>query len=308
MAPESVRRLARRGLLALLVLTAWRCPLPPGALAAEQPEPAEKVKRECADAYLAAQRLRKEAELLAARQNLLRCARDQCPPVVKPDCVQWLAEVEEAIPTIVFAAKGLDGRDTTAVRVSLDGELLADRIDGKPVALDPGVHQVRFELTEAAAEPAAQEERIVVRQGEKNRLVATSFARRPEPSGGGDAGADQAPAVEERSAPVAAIVIGSVGVAGMAVFAALGAVGTSELDDLRATCGKTSTCDPADVNAARGKLIGADVALGVGIAGIAVGTGLLLYHYLSEPNDETAWSWGVGPTDGGAYGRAKWSW
>ncbi|MBW2529339.1 MAG: hypothetical protein JRI23_34500 [Deltaproteobacteria bacterium] len=282
--------------------------VPEGTSDSESIDPAEAMKKECADAYLASQRLRKEGKLIAARGQLLLCARDQCPAVVKPDCVQWLSEVEAAIPTVVFAAKGRDGSDTSTVRVWLDGELFSKQLDGKPVPLDPGVHQVRFELVDSAAGVAAKEQEIVVRQGEKNRLVSISFARPSAAPSAPAPGDEHRPKPDDRGAPVAAIVIGSVGVVGLGVFAILAALGTSELDDLRSTCGQTSTCDPADVDAARNKLIGADVSLGIGIAGVAVGTGLLLYHYLGSSEEQTAFRWGVVPASGGAYGQVGWSW
>jgi len=46
-------------------------------------------------------------------------------------------------------AEDTTGADTLAVRVTIDGQLLAETLDGKAVPIDPGEHVVRFELAGA---------------------------------------------------------------------------------------------------------------------------------------------------------------
>jgi len=129
-------------------------------------------KEECISAYEQAQDLRKQSHLINARQRLLVCTREVCPAVLRKDCVQWLEEVERSMPTVVVDVKGTDGSDVVAVKVYLDGKLVAEQLDGKPISLDPGQHTFRFEIAGAPA----KEERIVVPEGTKNRRVAVSFA------------------------------------------------------------------------------------------------------------------------------------
>jgi hypothetical protein len=91
--------------------------------------------------------------------------------------VSWLADVEKLTPTVVFGARA-HGSEVTDVRVSVDGELVAARIDGKPIALDPGEHRFRFER--AGETPV--EQTSVVLAGEKERLVDVRFGPEPVPT------------------------------------------------------------------------------------------------------------------------------
>ena len=59
-----------------------------------------------------------------------------------------------------------------------------------------------------------------------------------------------------------------VGVVGFAAMGVLIGVAGGDLNQLRTTC--APQCDPSDVDAVHTKLVVADVALGVGIAGVAV--------------------------------------
>lgn len=126
---------------------------------------------QCLDASSAAQDLRREKHLVAAREQLLVCARATCPGVVQRDCAGWLAEVEAATPTVVFAVKDATGADVVAARIELDGKPLLEQLTGGAVAIDPGVHALRVIV--ATGEPVAQQ--LVIREGEKNRLVEVAL-------------------------------------------------------------------------------------------------------------------------------------
>ena len=56
--------------------------------------------------------------------------------------------------------------------MTVDGQVVEERLDGKAVPIDPGEHVVRFET--AGANPG-QEAELLVTQGEKNRKVVASF-------------------------------------------------------------------------------------------------------------------------------------
>jgi hypothetical protein len=71
---------------------------------------------------------------------------------------------------------------------------------------------------------------------------------------------------------MASIVLGGVGVAALGSFAAFGILGKNQLATLHETCGATHTCAEADVDAARTKLIVADVSLGVSVVALGVAT------------------------------------
>jgi hypothetical protein len=131
----------------------------------------------CLSAAEAGQRLRDSGSYRRARDQFIACAAEECPGEVRKGCVGWLAELEKLMPTVVFAARS-QGQEVTDVRVSADGEPVAERIDGKPVALDPGEHHFRFERT---GEESVEEAAVVV-AGEKQRRVTARFGPEPIPT------------------------------------------------------------------------------------------------------------------------------
>jgi hypothetical protein len=120
----------------------------------------------CIDANTKAQELRRDGKLFEARTALNTCANRACPGMVRDDCTRRLDELERTQPTIVFSVKDAAGTDVSAVRVSVDGRKLADRLDGKALAVDPGTHRFSFEW---AGQPPVTRQ-LLVREGEKGRL------------------------------------------------------------------------------------------------------------------------------------------
>ena len=233
----------------------------------------------CVKASEQAQSLKDEGKLKRARDQLLICARDVCPSVVKKDCVQGLAEVDGSMPSVVMSAKDARGRDLSAVKVSIDGVPLTDRLDGKPQPIDPGEHLFRFEL----AGSAPTEEKVVIRTGEKNRAVSIQF---PLAEGAPPAAETPAPAPTERPAakpPIAGYVIGGIGVVALGGFAIFGISGKNAVSDMRDGPTKCApTCDQSRVDSARTKLVLADVSLGIGVVAIGVATYLILTNKAPE--------------------------
>jgi hypothetical protein len=214
----------------------------------------------CVQAVDRAQRSRYDGKLRAARDDLVICARDACPKPIRRDCAQWLGEVEEKLPSVVFRVS-VNAEDAHDVKILVDGEPLAGAGEGRAVALDPGEHS----LTVEAADAVPLTTRRVVREGEKSRVIAIGLSperRQVEVTKGA--------APPTRSIPASAFVATSVAALGFAGFAYLGLSGTHDLDHLRETC--KPNCAPSDVTAAREKLLVGDIALGIGVlaAGIAV--------------------------------------
>ena len=237
--------------------------MPTTAAASEPDKPIDKAL--CADNYRNAQIQRKSGALKRARESLLVCVSDRCPSVMQPDCTRWLTEVEAALPSIAFAAKGTDGNDVTTVRVTMDGQLLTDTIDGKSIAVDPGSHALRFE--HEGEEPI--EQTIIVREGEKARVVSVSWAK----SQGG--GPSDAPEPRPRSGPpTSAWVLGGVGAGALATFGVLALHGMSRRSDLEKEC--FGSCRQEQVDSIKTELTIADVALGVGVVSLGVSAVLFL--------------------------------
>lgn len=230
---------------------------------AESDKPADRAM--CADVYKNAQVQRKNGALKRARESLLVCVSDKCPSILQPDCTRWLTEVEAALPSVALAAKGPDGKDITAVRVTVDGQPFSEALDGKSLSIDPGAHVFVFEH---GSEPPI-EQTIMVREGEKARVISVSWAKTPKTE---EVGA--APMPEKRNAPVAAWVFGGVGLAGLATFGALGIHGMTRRSSLEDDCfGK---CTQGQVDSIKSEFMFADIALGVGVVSLGVSAALFL--------------------------------
>ncbi len=264
------------------------------APAAGQPDD-DATQDQCVAAHLDNQKLRQQGELQDARQQLVFCAQDACPPPIRTECVGWLGELDAQMPTVVIGAKDKAGKDTSAVRVSVDGKLVAEQLDGRPMSIDPGPHEVT-----CIHDRKTRVEKVVIAQGKKNRPITCSFEEQVA-----------APVVEAEGAPVgqlvAGIVIGVVGLGGVATFAALGTIGKSEAADLDVACREgmqTPDCTTKNIDSTEAKLLAADIALVAGVALTAVSLGLVIHWVLSEPDDEeSALRWDVHPTPGGAFGN-----
>jgi len=229
-------------------------------------------KLACIGASEDGQNQRDQGKLLAARASFARCVSDTCPAVVRTDCGKWLADVEERIPTFQVRVRDGRGQDVVDGTLMVDGAARADATSGRFVPIDPGVHVLR--CTRPGGEVV--EQRVVVREREKDRLVdvvvgvaASSDASPPAPAASPDAS-------HGRPFPVAAVAAGGVAALALGSFAFFGATAKSDLDHLRATC--APACAASDADAAHTKWIVANVSLGVA----AVAAGLAVWLYLSN--------------------------
>jgi hypothetical protein len=171
--------------------------------------------------------LRNAHRLRESRDELLQCAMPTCPAEVRGECERRLAIVSGEIPSIVLAARDARGADLVDVRVLLDGALIAPKLDGAPIAVDPGVHVFRFE---APAQPSV-EERVLVREGEKDRPIRVTIGA--------------APSVERRRDPTfraLGLGAGSAGLAGVIVGAIFGGLASSAWSRSESECRTPNDC------------------------------------------------------------------
>jgi hypothetical protein len=257
-------------------------------------EPPLDQKRACLSVHREAQVSRREGRLVAAREALLQCAREVCPNVIRTDCVDWLSDVDRVMPSIILSARSKKG-DEADVHVTMDGRPLATRLTGKSIAVDPGEHTLRFEL--APHDPV--EEKIIVRQAEKDRVVQVFLGKVEEPK----PIAPPPPPPEEvethRPVPWTVFALGGVAVAGTAMFIGFGTSGVSSRKSLLGSC--APFCDQSAVQSVRTRFIVADVSLGVGVAAAAASVvTFALRPTLTKPKSPSAPSLGVTPTSSGA--------
>jgi hypothetical protein len=179
-------------------------------------------------------------------------------------------------PSVIVSAKDEQGADLSDVRVFLDGDPLVTKLDGRPARVDPGEHKLRIE---ADGRPPV-EQHLVVRAGEKNRVIEVRLGSAGDTTGQTEHGA---PPPEPRSAPDAkrtsALVFGGLALVAFGTEAYFGLSGMSDRSTLLAQpCAQTGTCSSSTVDSIRTKFTVADIALGVGLASGA----LALYLFLSS--------------------------
>ena len=200
-----------------------------------------QTQEACLWSYEQGQRLRDRGKLIETREKLLVCAQDVCPELARKDCERWLREVDASTPSVVVRARDPEGRDAVDVQMWVDGSPFLRRLDGRARPLDPGVHFLRYEM----AGGKAFQERIVVVEGEKNRILLVDFAK--------DSG-DAAPSTTKGpSRPASAYVFAGIGVIGLAGFAYFASAGLSERSDLERSC--FGRCSEEQIDRARSKLM-----------------------------------------------------
>lgn len=232
---------------------------------------AEPALKECVAAAEGGQKLRDDGKLTDARDAFITCASSSCPGVVAKQCGEWLEEVERAMPSVSFRVLDPHRRELVDVRIFLDGEKIGDTIDARARAVNPGDHTVRVER----ADGTSVEQRVIVRAGEKNRIVELAFDALP-------ALAAPSASTSGATSPAAATVGGEglrvplLGWVGLGV-GVLGGLGTylfassakGDTDDLRRQC--APACDPSERDSIDQKLLFANVSLGVGAVGLGAG-------------------------------------
>jgi hypothetical protein len=261
--------------LALLGVSLFALPLSRSAYADD--------KSECIAASEKGQQLRGDHKYVAAHEQFLACARDVCPPAVKKDCTDGVAELDKITPTVIMRAKDKKGQDLVSVKVTADGAPFTEQLDGHARPLDPGAHTFRFEA--AGQDPI--EQKVVLAEGEHDRGVLAAFG------GGGETLTPRS----KKGLPVGGIILGVVGLVGMGVGSAFYIVGLNQKSSDETGCKLTGGCSNAEINDIKTKLIIGDIAFYGGIALLAGGIIWTIVHYASGSKAEgTMAAFGVAPT------------
>jgi len=271
----------------------------------EAPAADPEQTKACVQSFDRAQELRRDGKLVAARKELVACALPHCPDVVERKCSEWLDEVDKTLPTVAIVVEGTSEQ----VQVFVDGEKVDPASLGRATGMDPGPHQVRVEV---AGRPPV-EQRIVVAEGERNRIVridlAASAGPQPDPPPTPTAPKPTEPSEGESSGISPLVWVGfGVAAAGLLVGGITGGVALSkggEIDDAcpdgKCTEEQRDTYDSgmtmAHVSTASFAVAGVGVVVGI--------VGLLLPSKSEEQTTETGWQLEplIGPGTLGLRGR-----
>jgi hypothetical protein len=266
-------------------------------LLADQAHAEPPTKQECVAANENAQDLERAGKLLEARQQLETCAASACPGAVRMDCAERLKAVGDALPTVVLSAKiDTGGGDATAASLAIDGVAQSGALDGRPVAVDPGVHT--FTVTLAGLSPVSL--RISLRRGDRVRRDVV--LRAPPPGAPAAApppvsdGAPPSPAVSLAPAPrnnAGAMVMRrtgwasiGVGAAGLTLGTVFGLLAIGEKGALGGECRGLACPRSAqpDIDGLHFDGVAANISFAVGVLGVCAGSGLLFFF----PENEAA--------------------
>jgi hypothetical protein len=261
----------RRGGRCLFLALVWLSPMVARAQSAAT----------CSGAYEKAQEEKAAGHLNAALGQLRVCVAQACPKFIREDCSRWIDQTEASLPSVVFAVRR-DGKDQTEVEVLCDGVLLAQSSDGKAIVVDPGAHNFSFSIPGFAP----VEQRLIVREGERNRIIDVEFRTASETRS-----AIPAPALDtQRKGPPSESVVrrpfpwsygfaglGALGITGFAVFAMLG---SNQQRDLERSC--APYCQSGQVDSLKTKYLIADACLGVGLISLGVATYLYITGRASD--------------------------
>lgn len=274
-----VRPRTRAALCTLIATSslAWRNP----ALALE--------KVACVEAAEAGQRLRKQGQLVEARDRLLVCANPDCPDVVSQDCTGWLGEVQRSLSSVSVKAHTARGEPLSDVAVFLDGAELPERAPTAMIDVDPGDHVLRCER--AGFKPTELHTRLS--EGERGReiecrLVPVAQQSPEDARARVDADLFKGPPepLTNRGGTVPWVVwpLGALGAVGVAGFASFGIAGQEQEKSLRSGPSACApSCTPGETSAVRREFLIGNVSLGVGLAALAAAALVALLHPHSPP-------------------------
>lgn len=239
--------------------------------------PASANTDSCTRAHATGQREENAGHLKQALASFQECASDsECPLPIRNECTQLYTTVEGRLPTLIFSVVDGHGNDVVDAKAWSGDVLLADGLNGRPVAVDPGLHELRFELPTGELVTKS----VAVRQGEKNRIVSLQLPRN-------DLGVTETAGIEENTpaaepsdtalkVPLGSWISYGVGVAALGAWGTFALLGRNEeknLDKCSPNCPSTMQ---GDYDAMKRDYLIADVSLGVAAAAAVAGTIVLL--------------------------------
>jgi hypothetical protein len=237
-----------------------------------------KDGRTCVSAFKRAQESELAGQLRDARESWQVCATAGCGPAMRQSCVSKARQLDADIPSIVPLVNDERGAPRVDVEVRVDGELLASRLDGRALALDPGVHELSFRADGALSVT----QRVMVAQGQRNHPIWVSLkSSEPEPRAAStpallqsrDAPHGVTPATRPISKVILPYVLAGAGLAAIGGYAWLVHWGRQDNAKL-ARC--SPACQPSSVEHIRTLYVAADISLGVAAAALVAATWLFV--------------------------------
>jgi hypothetical protein len=135
-------------------------------------EKCQASEGDCSAVYDAALEQEQAGHLREANEIFQSCAVDGCSNPVRQTCQAKLFRLELDTPSVVPLVKDQADAPRVDVTVTMDGAVLASRLDGRAFTVDPGLHEFVF----SADGETLGSTQLVIAQGERNRLVWLTLA------------------------------------------------------------------------------------------------------------------------------------
>jgi len=223
---------------------------------AAYPGGAQPTRAECVEAHRNAQELKQTGKLIEAQEHLVVCSAGSCPGAIISDCGNWISQLEQMTPSMVFEIKA-DGKQALDAKLFVDEKPIEDW--SQAVKVNPGRHIVRVEVPNFPP----REEQIVLPEGQRMRLIAIEFeSQRPATE---DPVAAQ-PKDYKRPVPFVVYPLLAVGVGGLASFGVFSYLGRNQQDKLERIC--EPRCSDHDMETMRLNYLVGDISVGVGAAAL----------------------------------------
>jgi hypothetical protein len=122
------------------------------------------------EAYKGAEKAEQDNHLREAHDLLRGCAKRKCGAFLYQQCGQRWVKLGKEIPSVVLAATDQGGKSLIDVQVTVDNEPFAQRLDGRPLQVDPGSHEFAFKGDKGTAS-----QKVVIGRGDHNRPITASL-------------------------------------------------------------------------------------------------------------------------------------
>lgn len=129
-------------------------------------EPSEAAY--CSSAYQKALDEQRSGHLREAKELLGVCAKAACGDFLAHECTKLYTLTDSDIPSVVPVVTDGSGRPLSLVEVRMDGDLLTSKLDGEPLAVNPGNHEFSFSTNQGTFAKRT----VLIMQGQHNRKIA----------------------------------------------------------------------------------------------------------------------------------------
>jgi hypothetical protein len=249
-----------------------------------------------------AARAQSAGHLREALGLLDQCSARRSCGSIRRRCRAEQATLATEIPSIVPTVSDAKGAPMSQVTVAMDGEPLAGQLDGRAIAVDPGLHEFTFKTEQGVV--ATQ--KVEIARGQRNRAIAVTMAPPALPPPPVVAAADAQPAAAPEPAAVpqvtdadeprpsspapatrksiAPYLIGGVGLIGVTGYGLFSYWGKKDDDVLTSSC--SPNCDDGSVAHVRKMYDIGRASLAVGGAALGIAATWLIVRSIGSGSDE----------------------